>query len=686
MMFSKNSETIEARIKLHKVTNSNDDSFIGIKIKNNIIDFYYPETYNLNKKSLNDLRPDVLSILNTIAIAKTLSNSKAKLESSFASNSALPLLSYLWMIRDFLQNGFYVNREIIYKVNQNGKVNWKRTINTQPIVSNKNVIYKDIVVQVKNNLDNILVEINKYCVKKSIDFLGWLFGINDSKFIQLPPFHSAIKPVYVDALLKELNKTFDDEKKLRLSHMLKIVQGLNDDDNANELVYGVDSYAYIFERMIDSIFGNQDATKFNPGAKWYLKSNEDPFDSSKLRPDTILVNNKTAYVLDSKYYRYGYTTNKNDLPETTSIQKQITYGDFIKQNKLDDNIRSIRSAFILPYNKYDNQLGLSSTLEYIGYSKTDYRKGNEDHDIIHAFLIDLKYVIDTWNKKRHFDEVTKLIEEIESAQKEYLDNSIDKSLLSDKYKIEESQTYSVGILDSVFISYLNPKLKESLMDNEITFVEGVFVINNNKYVQLERHKKKLTNYSARHLNECCLVFDNNQKLSDNEFKFSFCQGCIDRKNVSRNWLDEKEPHNKEIFRKSKDSNIDRVLEDSREALDLIEQLSGAFSKNIMILMNQNGFSNNSLAKESGINNHIIALFLDGSRKPKLTECVALCAAFELHPLVSHHLLSSAGFDIHVSKEDQEAFYNFLINQCPGEGLKEWNMKINKANHLDWVLP
>lgn len=45
---------------------------------------------------------------------------------------------------------------------------------------------------------------------------------------------------------------------------------LSDDQNANEIVYGVDSYAYIFERMINSIFGNRDATKFNPSADWYL--------------------------------------------------------------------------------------------------------------------------------------------------------------------------------------------------------------------------------------------------------------------------------------------------------------------------------------------------------------------------------------------------------------------------------
>ena len=61
------------------VTGKVNDSFIGIKIRNNEIKFYYPETYELaNSSNLKDYRDDVLSILKTIAIAKTLTTDKAK--------------------------------------------------------------------------------------------------------------------------------------------------------------------------------------------------------------------------------------------------------------------------------------------------------------------------------------------------------------------------------------------------------------------------------------------------------------------------------------------------------------------------------------------------------------------------------------------------------------------------------
>lgn len=198
--------------------------------------------------------------------------------------------------------------------------------------------------------------------------------------------------------------------------MLSIVEGLSEEQNANELVYGVDSYSYIFERMINSIFGNRDASKFNPSANWHLKSDPDvSFPSSDLRPDTILIHDGTAYVLDSKFYRFGHTFDKKDLPETSSIQKQITYGDFIKTRKLGKDIQKIRNAFILPYDMEAtrNPSNLSKRIEYIGYSETNYREGIHDYDIVYAFLIDLKYVVNTWNKKKHSDVVLSLIEQIE---------------------------------------------------------------------------------------------------------------------------------------------------------------------------------------------------------------------------------------------------------------------------------
>ena len=678
-------DVVDIEINYHKVTNKVDDSFIGIKIKNNRIDFYYPETYSFDESSIEKSREDVLAILQTISIAKTHSDSRIKVESSFSNNEAIPLLSYLWIIRDYMMNGFYVNREKVLKKNQRGKVDWKRTLNGQPIISKGNVVYSDIVVSVKNELDNIIVEIHKYCVKKSLDILGWLFGINSSNFIETKSFYKELKNVYIDTLRKELSQTFDDEKKIRLSHMLSIIEGLSADQNGNELVYGVDSYAYIYERMINSIFGNRDATKFNPSANWFMKSNnyKTPFTSSDLRPDTILIKDNIAYVLDSKFYRYGYTGDTRDLPETTSIQKQITYGDFIKNNKMGDEIQKIRNAFILPYNKSSNKLGLNRTLEYIGFSKTDYRRGAEDHEIIHAFLIDLKYVIETWNKRNHGNDVASLVKQIEDIQKTRIKQERDIDFASKTIQIKDGQTFVGGILSSFYATIHNSKLKQTLTNQEILYVDGYFVINDAKYIDIEDGKKHLSAYAMMHRDECCLAF-NAVEESDENLPYESCKNCEKRKKASPKKIKTDDEHNQRIFLRAQDADVDRVLEDNKDAIELKNKLSGSFAFNLNTLMEDGGFSINQLAKSSKVDNGKISKILEGSAMPSLIDCMRFVAAFELHPIVAHQLLLSATFDLNTSNE-QHQFYNFLINYCYGEDVHSWSLKCAETNHGDWII-
>lgn len=678
----------ELKIFYHKVTNKIDDSFVGIKIRNNQIDFYYPETYDFDETSLENNRNDVISILNTISIAKTHSGSDLKIESSFSNNEALPLLSYLWIIRDYLQFGFYINREKVFKKDVHGKVDWKRTLNQKPIVSNGNIIYNNLIVSVNDELDNLLVEIHKHCVKKSLDLLGWLFNINDSSFINVLPFQDDLKDLYIYALKKELSKTFDDKKKERLEHMLSIIEGLSEDEKANEVVYGVDSYAYIYERMINSIFGNREAAEFNPSAQWFLKINNDSFKSSDLRPDTIMIKNNIAYVLDAKFYRFGFTSSKDDLPETTSIQKQITYGDYIKNNKVGKDILKIRNAFLLPYNMNNNKFNLHNIIEYLGYAKTDYRKGIDDHEIIHAFLIDLKFVINNWNNNNSFNVIKDLVEQIESIQ-----NTIIKSQKEKEYKesivpINDKQSFKGSILSSFYATMYNQKLKDSLAKEQILYVEGFFVINDKKYVDLKDNKLSLTSYALNNMNECCLVFDSEEVKIPVPVgvETPFCENCEVRKKIKTNKINPSSEHNKKVFIRANDSDIERVIINNKEALDLIKTLVGSPGEILKKLMDDNGFTVHSLYVETSIDNKKISQYVKDISKPSLKHCVAFCAAFDLYPIVSHHFLKSMGYDLQSSHSENEQFYDFLITYCSGEELHDWQVKIANTGHLEWQIP
>lgn len=398
----------------HASTGKADDSFVGFKISGKEISFYYPYKFELaSRNDWRKFRKDVISILQSISLAKTHSSKIDKLNRADSLSTSIDVESYLWIIKDFLMNGFYYNREKIYKINQKGKVDWKRTLRSQPIISNGNFIYNDIVVETRNNADDILLKIHKHCVRKSLFLLGWLFNVNGN-FIEKDYFDEGIKKLYVQTLLLELDKTFDDIKKLRLKHMLNVLTDSIEGDNKKQCVYGVDDYNYVFERMVDKLFhGERKIEDFYPSSSWYVSPTFKEIKSSDLRPDTIVIRKngngeKVAYILDAKNYIDG------NLPATDSIQKQITYGDFIKNNNLK-NIKDVKSAFIIPYDKNKNDYGFIKDIEYYGYAKAKWKTGKENHEIVHAFMVDLRFVIENYRSPKDEEIINTLIEQIEDA-------------------------------------------------------------------------------------------------------------------------------------------------------------------------------------------------------------------------------------------------------------------------------
>ncbi|MBO5338430.1 MAG: LlaJI family restriction endonuclease [Clostridia bacterium] len=407
-------------------------SFVGIKFSENAVDFYYPETFRWNK-DINDIAVSdidenisnsIRAVLSSIEFAKTKSKEKTKLNDSCDGDDFFAIKSYIWIIRDFLKNGYYKNRETVYKQNQNGKINWKRTLSKQALYSNGSFVYKDFVVSSKSSVDNLLVEIHQHCVKKSIFLIGWLFGVRSAsigvKNLKDIELSNAKKKQYIYALNLEIDKTFDDEKQLRLKNMLDVVSGLNNSING-ELVYGVDSYHYVFERMIDQIYGTEnDLDPYMPTGKWSCGKNASP-----LFPDSILRqksdDESDIYVIiDAKCYRYADEGYKNDdiagLPTTDSIQKQLTYGDHLFKKTNGKN--TIYNCFIIPYNKekqYDKKPAGNKKLLYSELFATgEWRdvKSNKPYEKIYVFLADMRDVIEKWNEYNHDEEKADLINDL----------------------------------------------------------------------------------------------------------------------------------------------------------------------------------------------------------------------------------------------------------------------------------
>lgn len=408
-----------ANLEQIAATGELNNQFIGIKIANNKIEFHYPETYQLSQDD-DELRRDILSILRTISLAKTFTSNLSSYNSKFNSNDVFPMGAYLWIISDYLTHGRYENREKVYQHGARGKIDWKRTLRTKPAISKGNIIYTDIISEKKSQVDNLLTEIYFFCAQRSIEALGWLYGIEfDSNGIDYDKRYN--KKLYLATLNTELSHTFDDTKKTRLQHMKNIITGLDDEViQTKEIVYGVDSYDYVYERMVDSMFSNINNIKeFYPTAEWDLVLEEHPKESSKLRPDTVLEQiksdgKKNLYILDAKYYRYGTTFLTKHIPETTSIQKQITYGEYVKMMK-SGKYENIFSAFIMPYSKNKNIHNdvFNKDIEFVGIARAKWiDSAVETSRNIAGILVDTKFLVNNWVRK-DMDNINTIISVIE---------------------------------------------------------------------------------------------------------------------------------------------------------------------------------------------------------------------------------------------------------------------------------
>ena len=100
----------EKKIILHSVTNEEHNSFVGLRIKNGEIHFHYPESYDLSDENdKKSFRYDVVNIIRTISLAKSKTSSSNLSDSGVHQSEQFAIMSYLWIIRDYLSNGYYRN-------------------------------------------------------------------------------------------------------------------------------------------------------------------------------------------------------------------------------------------------------------------------------------------------------------------------------------------------------------------------------------------------------------------------------------------------------------------------------------------------------------------------------------------------------------------------------------------------
>lgn len=403
---------IDIRSKCRVNSNREMDTFVGLRCDAGDISINFPMGYHISEDN-KELRKDIILLFTTLAANTERKESELLAQGSRFDETEFPLQSYIYLIKDFFARGYYREQEVSYKVAKTGKVNWNRTIKTQrPYVQDMDVFYLDFVTKKNSIKENELITlIHEYCVYESFERIGWLF----TKMMPKKPRIVKRERVFRSVIKEKIANTFNDRNRMLFRNMLAIIDFEGDKDSDKNYRYGTYRFEYVWEKMIDKVFGIENKADYFPKTAWYV--NGVRYDNASLEPDTIMLCGSNVYILDAKYYKFGVTGKAWDLPESTSINKQITYGEYVaneeKLKKKHGNDMKVYNAFLMPFDSLKSKYSNNTEMLKVGEAVSNWKDNSEEYQKIQGILIDVKTLMNI-NVRQEMKEIEKLVKLIES--------------------------------------------------------------------------------------------------------------------------------------------------------------------------------------------------------------------------------------------------------------------------------
>ncbi len=389
--------------------NKKDINCVGFDVNNST--FIFPcQYFNADEKITKQeykLNEDKNIVQHLKFEAKKLTDIIAKIKYQFYYGEGVNNLEYLsmkWLIEDFLTNGYYKEKKKEISNESLGKIDWKSTLKNKDVwISGSNIVFKNMYrIKYKYQDNETITHIYKACLKYAVDNFGWMFGINYVEDSYFNVNNNVQREFMIRYLKEKLNTSFQDYKKILFNNLLKILNSCAGEEVNNFIMASDYEFEYVFERLVDKCFASNSAKEFYKNCVYNL-FNRGKVNASKLRPDTIMINNKICYVIDAKYYDYGYQEKhigSRDLPQSSSITKQIIYMKYIQsmtksRNNCLGNYNIVKSAFLLPYGSKGNE-----KMKKIGHALMD----KEEKDV-GVFLVDLKSLVDRYYLKSNNEDL-----------------------------------------------------------------------------------------------------------------------------------------------------------------------------------------------------------------------------------------------------------------------------------------
>lgn len=424
------SKSSNATILLKSAQSGSD--FVGIKITQDEREIVFPMGYHLEKTEIDTSklekqeRAQILNLIKSVSRCARFKKGQiiSKLNGKTASD--FPVRAMLYIIEDFLdRNSYYTEKENLYTKDSGGKISWARSVKKiKPVISESGIAFLNFIVRKNRVQENRLItELHKYCVYKSFEIFGFLYSpvLPEKGLLQESDVLKNRKD-YAKFLQEKIDSTHLESGLELFSNMLDIVNNFDSEDETKEASYGTESFQVVWESLVDSVFGTvsrqQKKKYFFPSTEWIFADGTKKY-NSPLRPDTIMILDKTCFIIDSKYYSYSLLKKSHfeedgednemesvlfhgSISGSDSIQKQITYAQHIdrsvKNSSVPENFRfapeNIWNVFILPE---DNA---GEKIKYIGKATTSWNNGLKNYHTVYAATLDTKFLLENYGKNK----------------------------------------------------------------------------------------------------------------------------------------------------------------------------------------------------------------------------------------------------------------------------------------------
>lgn len=249
------------------------DDFVGITMDNGSISVClplgakYPQTERHQKQTarnlirvLREFRPSENSIL-------------GKMQGTPEDASkAFPFDACITLILDFLDTGEILSTELIEsKISGKGKIDWRKTFRKSvPYgLENGEFLYTQFITRNSSrNLDADISKVHRRCLDFAFENVGWL--VTD---VEYRSNDYALSDIFAESVVRtESQRTFNDRKRKLLSAMTDILMSLQAGEKAEFFTFGTRHFEFVWEGMIDRVFGAPGKKDYFPRANWILAS------------------------------------------------------------------------------------------------------------------------------------------------------------------------------------------------------------------------------------------------------------------------------------------------------------------------------------------------------------------------------------------------------------------------------